>query len=181
VLYAPAMHTEMWEHPATQASVSLLLQPRGHRARARGSAGSDRSGQRWPAGSRNRPRSSRSRPGCSPGAAPPASCRGAAAHRLTLLRPDLTAPDACGGCRAGEHREEIDPVRFIGNWSTGTQGVTALARTAVARGAEVIVVAANVALPESGRGQRSSPGVDLIGAGAMRGRRSTFARRGPGG
>jgi phosphopantothenoylcysteine decarboxylase/phosphopantothenate--cysteine ligase len=38
-------------------------------------------------------------------------------------------------------------VRFIGNWSTGTQGY-ALARTAAARGAEVIVVAANVALPD---------------------------------
>ena len=37
-------------------------------------------------------------------------------------------------------------MRFIGNWSTGTQGY-ALARTAVARGAEVILVAANVALP----------------------------------
>jgi phosphopantothenoylcysteine decarboxylase/phosphopantothenate--cysteine ligase len=48
---------------------------------------------------------------------------------------------------AGGTREEIDPVRFIGNWSTGTQGY-ALARTAVDRGAEVTVVAANVALPE---------------------------------
>ena len=48
---------------------------------------------------------------------------------------------------AGGTREEIDPVRFIGNWSTGTQGY-ALARTAVARGAEVILVAANVALPD---------------------------------
>jgi phosphopantothenoylcysteine decarboxylase/phosphopantothenate--cysteine ligase len=48
---------------------------------------------------------------------------------------------------AGGTREEIDPVRFIGNWSTGTQGY-ALARAAVARGAEVIVVAANVALPD---------------------------------
>ena len=48
---------------------------------------------------------------------------------------------------AGGTREEIDPVRFIGNWSTGTQGY-ALARTAVARGAEVIVVGANVALPD---------------------------------
>jgi phosphopantothenoylcysteine decarboxylase/phosphopantothenate--cysteine ligase len=50
---------------------------------------------------------------------------------------------------AGGTREEIDPVRFIGNWSTGTQGY-ALARTAVARGAEVILVAANVALPDPG-------------------------------
>jgi phosphopantothenoylcysteine decarboxylase / phosphopantothenate---cysteine ligase len=48
---------------------------------------------------------------------------------------------------AGGTREEIDPVRFIGNWSTGTQGY-ALARTAVARGAEVTVVAANVSLPD---------------------------------
>jgi phosphopantothenoylcysteine decarboxylase/phosphopantothenate--cysteine ligase len=47
----------------------------------------------------------------------------------------------------GGTREEIDPVRFIGNWSTGTQGY-ALASTAVARGAEVTVVAANVALPD---------------------------------
>jgi phosphopantothenoylcysteine decarboxylase/phosphopantothenate--cysteine ligase len=48
---------------------------------------------------------------------------------------------------AGGTREEIDPVRFIGNWSTGIQGY-ALARAAVARGAEVTVVAANVALPD---------------------------------
>lgn len=48
---------------------------------------------------------------------------------------------------AGGTREEIDPVRFIGNWSTGTQGY-ALAGTAVARGAEVTVIAANVALPD---------------------------------
>jgi phosphopantothenoylcysteine decarboxylase/phosphopantothenate--cysteine ligase len=48
---------------------------------------------------------------------------------------------------AGGTREEIDPVRFIGNWSSGTQGY-ALARTAVARGAEVTVVAANVALSD---------------------------------
>ena len=48
---------------------------------------------------------------------------------------------------AGGTREELDPVRFIGNWSTGTQGY-ALASTAAARGAEVIVVAANVALPD---------------------------------
>ena len=48
---------------------------------------------------------------------------------------------------AGGTREEIDPVRFIGNWSSGTQGY-ALARTAVARGAEVTVIAANVMLPD---------------------------------
>jgi phosphopantothenoylcysteine decarboxylase/phosphopantothenate--cysteine ligase len=44
---------------------------------------------------------------------------------------------------AGGTREEIDPVRFIGNWSSGKQGY-ALARAAIARGAEVTLVAANV-------------------------------------
>jgi phosphopantothenoylcysteine decarboxylase / phosphopantothenate---cysteine ligase len=60
-------------------------------------------------------------------------------------------PDTLKGRRvvvsAGGTREEIDPVRFIGNWSTGTQGY-ALARTAVARGADVTVIAANVTLPD---------------------------------
>ena len=50
---------------------------------------------------------------------------------------------------AGGTREELDPVRFLGNWSSGRQGY-ALARTAVARGAEVTLVAANVALPDPG-------------------------------
>jgi len=48
---------------------------------------------------------------------------------------------------AGGTREELDPVRFLGNWSTGRQGY-AFARAAVARGAEVTVVAANVELPD---------------------------------
>jgi phosphopantothenoylcysteine decarboxylase / phosphopantothenate---cysteine ligase len=46
---------------------------------------------------------------------------------------------------AGGTREELDPVRFLGNWSTGRQGY-ALARSAAARGADVTVVAANVEL-----------------------------------
>src|SRR5205823_2477091 len=48
---------------------------------------------------------------------------------------------------AGGTREPIDPVRFIGNHSSGLQGY-ALARTAVARGARVTLVAANVVLPD---------------------------------
>ena len=48
---------------------------------------------------------------------------------------------------AGGTREELDPVRFLGNWSTGTQGY-AFARAAAARGADVTLVAANVALPD---------------------------------
>ena len=48
---------------------------------------------------------------------------------------------------AGGTREELDPVRFLGNWSTGRQGY-AFARSAVARGADVTLVAANVELPD---------------------------------
>jgi phosphopantothenoylcysteine decarboxylase / phosphopantothenate---cysteine ligase len=128
VLYAPAMHTEMWEHPATQANVSLL--------RRRGAVVLE------PAVGRLTGQDSGA------GRLPEPAAIFAVATRL-LARASL-APDLAGRrvvVSAGGTREEIDPVRFIGNWSTGTQGY-ALARTAVARGAEVIVVAANVALPD---------------------------------
>jgi phosphopantothenoylcysteine decarboxylase/phosphopantothenate--cysteine ligase len=48
---------------------------------------------------------------------------------------------------AGGTREELDPIRFLGNWSTGRQGY-AFARSAVARGADVTLVAANVELAD---------------------------------
>jgi len=137
VLYAPAMHTEMWEHPATVANVSLL--------RSRGAVVLD------PAAGRLT--------GADSGAGrlpEPAEIFAVAtrllAHRIrtgsegnSILRPDLAGRRVV--VSAGGTREEIDPVRFIGNWSTGKQGY-ALARTAAARGAEVTVVAANVALPD---------------------------------
>ena len=128
VLYAPAMHTEMWEHPATQANVALL--------RRRGAIVLE------PATGRLTGRDS------GPGRLPEPAGIFAVATRL-LARGALAA-DLAGRrvvVSAGGTREEIDPVRFIGNWSTGTQGY-ALASTAVARGAEVIVIAANVALPD---------------------------------
>ena len=129
VLYAPAMHTEMWEHPATQANVALL--------RSRGAVvlepavgrltGADSGAGRLPE--------------------PPEIF----AVAVRLLDATSRKERDLAGRRvvvsAGGTREEIDPVRFIGNWSTGTQGY-ALARTAVARGAEVTVIAANVALPD---------------------------------
>jgi phosphopantothenoylcysteine decarboxylase/phosphopantothenate--cysteine ligase len=137
VVYAPAMHTEMWEHPATQANVALLrgrgaivLEPAVGRL-----TGADSGAGRLPE---------------------PAEIFAVATRLLSrgvqrgaegggLLRPDLAGRRVV--VSAGGTREEIDPVRFIGNWSTGTQGY-ALARMAVARGAEVIVVAANVTLPD---------------------------------
>ena len=60
------------------------------------------------------------------------------------------APDLLGRrvvISAGGTREELDPVRFLGNWSSGRQGY-ALARTAAARGADVTLVSANVALAD---------------------------------
>ena len=128
VLYAPAMHTEMWEHPATQANVALL--------RRRGAIVLE------PATGRLTGRDS------GPGRLPEPAGIFAVATRL--LARGAVAADLTGRrvvVSAGGTREEIDPVRFIGNWSTGTQGY-ALASTAVARGAEVTVVAASVALPD---------------------------------
>ena len=128
VLYAPAMHTEMWEHPATQANVALL--------RRRGAIVLE------PATGRLTGRDS------GPGRLPEPAGIFAVATRL--LARGAVAADLAGRrvvVSAGGTREEIDPVRFIGNWSTGTQGY-ALASTAAARGAEVTVVAANVALPD---------------------------------
>jgi phosphopantothenoylcysteine decarboxylase / phosphopantothenate---cysteine ligase len=129
VVYAPAMHTEMWEHPATQENVSLL--------RSRGAIVLE------PAAGRLTGADS------GPGRLPSPAEIFAVAVRLLArgrLGQDLAARRVV--ISAGGTREELDPVRFIGNWSTGTQGY-ALARTAVARGAEVTVVAANVALADS--------------------------------
>ena len=131
VLYAPAMHTEMWEHPATQANVALLrrrgaivLEPAVGRL-----TGRDSGAGRLPE---------------------PAGIFAVATRLLARGAVGPSTADLAGRrvvVSAGGTREEIDPVRFIGNWSTGTQGY-ALASTAVARGAEVTVVAANVALPD---------------------------------
>ena len=130
VLYAPAMHTEMWEHPATQANVSVL--------RSRGAVGLE------PAVGRLTGADSGA------GRLPEPSEIFAAAVRLLENASHRSSGDLAGRrvvVSAGGTREEIDPVRFVGNWSTGMQGY-ALVRTAVARGAEVTVIAANVTLPD---------------------------------
>jgi phosphopantothenoylcysteine decarboxylase/phosphopantothenate--cysteine ligase len=130
VLYAPAMHTEMWEHPATQANVALL--------RERGAVVLD------PA--RGRLTGADSGPGRLPEpveiftAAVRLMARGTAGLGLDLSGRRVVIS-------AGGTREELDPVRFLGNWSSGRQGY-AFAETAVARGAKVTLVAANVALPD---------------------------------
>jgi len=140
VVYAPAMHTEMWEHPATQDNVAALrrrgaivIEPAVGRL-----TGADTGKGRLP---------------------DPAeifeTCR-----RVLLRGADGLGADLAGRhvvVSAGGTREPLDPVRYLGNRSSGKQGY-ALARTAVARGARVTLVAANTAL-------RDPAGADVLRAG----------------
>jgi phosphopantothenoylcysteine decarboxylase / phosphopantothenate---cysteine ligase len=138
VVFAPAMHTEMWEHPATQDNVATL--------RRRGAIVVE------PAVGRLTGKDS------GQGRLPEPSELFALAEKVLSYRtdPGSDSPVGSSGPRlagrqvlisAGGTREELDPVRFLGNWSTGTQGY-AFARAAVARGAAVTLVAANVELPD---------------------------------
>ena len=130
VVFAPAMHTEMWEHPATSANVRtlrdrgcLVLEPASGRL-----TGAD----------------------TGPGRLPEPDELYQAAVRVLARGAAGLAPDLAGRrvvVSAGGTREELDPVRFLGNWSSGRQGY-ALARTAAARGAEVTLVSANVDLAD---------------------------------
>jgi phosphopantothenoylcysteine decarboxylase/phosphopantothenate--cysteine ligase len=131
VIMAPAMHTEMWLHPATTGNVATL--------RGRGVVVLDPDSGRLTGAD--------SGPGRLPepaelfatvGAvlADPAIARRAAAQDLA----GLTVAVSAGGTR-----EHLDPVRFLGNASSGLMG-WALARAAALRGAAVRLVAANVSL-----------------------------------
>jgi phosphopantothenoylcysteine decarboxylase / phosphopantothenate---cysteine ligase len=130
VVFAPAMHTEMWNHPATIANVATL--------RSRGAVVIEPSEGRLTG------------PDSGIGRLPePAEivevARRVLARGVAGLRPDLAGRRVV--VSAGGTREALDPVRFLGNRSSGRQGY-ALAMTAVARGAEVTVISANVALPD---------------------------------
>lgn len=128
VLFAPAMHTEMWLHPATADNVatlrrrgSVVLEPASGRL-----TGADTGQGRLP---------------------DPAEI--ARLAELLLRRPDALPSDLVGRrvlITAGGTREPLDPVRFLGNRSSGKQGFD-LAAVAAARGARVTLVAANVDLP----------------------------------
>jgi phosphopantothenoylcysteine decarboxylase / phosphopantothenate---cysteine ligase len=130
VVLAPAMHTEMWEHPATQANVAtlrhrgaLVVEPAVGRL-----TGADTGKGRLP------------EPDEIFALCQDVLARGGGADLLDLTGRTLVVS-------AGGTREPIDPVRFLGNRSSGRQGV-ALARAAAARGADVTLVAANVSLPD---------------------------------
>ncbi|MFI1992716.1 bifunctional phosphopantothenoylcysteine decarboxylase/phosphopantothenate--cysteine ligase CoaBC [Actinoplanes sp. NPDC020271] len=127
VVYAPAMHTEMWENPATRANVATL--------RSRGAiviepavgrlTGKDTGKGRLPE--------------------PSAIFEYAMGVLRNGLKKDLEGWHVV--VTAGGTREPLDPVRFLGNRSSGKQGY-ALARAALARGARVTLIAANVTLPD---------------------------------
>jgi phosphopantothenoylcysteine decarboxylase / phosphopantothenate---cysteine ligase len=126
VVFAPAMHTEMWEHPATQANVALLrergavvIEPASGRL-----TGADTGKGRLPE---------------------PSEIFAIAVRLLRAPRPSLAGRHVV--VTAGGTREPIDPVRYLGNRSSGKQGY-AFARTAVARGARVTLITANVTLPD---------------------------------
>ena len=130
VVFAPAMHTEMWEHAATQDNVAtlrrrgaLVVEPAEGRL-----TGTDTGKGRLPE---------------------PAEIFELAVEVLARAG-EVNRQDLAGRrvvVSAGGTREYLDPVRFLGNRSSGRQGY-ALARTAAARGAEVTLVAANVTLPD---------------------------------
>lgn len=128
VVFAPAMHTEMWLHPATVANVATL--------RERGAIVID------PADGRLTGHDT------GPGRLPdPVAIFD---HCSTLLEAGDRSADLAGRhvvISAGGTREPLDPVRFLGNRSSGLQGY-ALARAAAVRGARVTLVAANVSLPD---------------------------------
>ena len=134
VVFAPAMHTEMWEHPATQANVATL--------RSRGAHVID------PAVGRLTGRDT------GPGRLPEpeqlyAACLAileAARRTASSTAPDRDLEGRQVVVSAGGTREPLDPVRYLGNRSSGKQG-WAIARSAAARGAQVTLVAANVSLP----------------------------------
>ncbi|MEV7226161.1 MULTISPECIES: bifunctional phosphopantothenoylcysteine decarboxylase/phosphopantothenate--cysteine ligase CoaBC [Polymorphospora] len=153
VVLAPAMHTEMWEHPATADNVAtlrrrgvLVIEPASGRL-----TGADTGKGRLP---------------------DPAAIFAYARRVLRHGGPgarDLTGRHVV--VTAGGTREPLDPVRFLGNRSSGKQGY-AFAVTAAARGARVTLVAANVTLPDPA-------GVDVVRVGTTEElRRATLAAAG---
>jgi phosphopantothenoylcysteine decarboxylase/phosphopantothenate--cysteine ligase len=144
IVVAPAMDGDMWAHPATRANVARLRDDFGY-AVIPPEVGALASGQEGVG--RLAELSVIVDAVDSAVAARPVRAPDAAA------RPPLvaTARDADLAGRhilvtAGGTREPIDPVRFIGNRSTGKMGV-AIAEAALARGATVTVIAANVEVP----------------------------------
>lgn len=126
IVIAPAMHTEMWRHPATQANIATL-EARG--VTVVGPAVGQLTGADSGPGRMEEPE------------AIVAAALAVAASRSAAQPGDLAGRRIV--VTAGGTREPLDPVRFLGNRSSGKQGV-AIAEAARARGAEVALIAANL-------------------------------------
>ncbi len=146
VLLCPSMHTEMWEHPAVQDNLSLLrrrgvvvLEPEEGRL-----AGGDVGKGRLP-----EPEA------IVAAAARLLAARGTEAWPATADRDvhDRSRAGSLAGVKAvvsaGGTREPLDPVRYIGNRSSGKQGY-AVAAELISRGAEVTLVSASELPPPAG-------------------------------
>ncbi len=121
IVIAPAMHTEMWQHPATQANIETLL---GRGVIVVGPASGQLTGTDSGPGRMEDPE----------------TIVAAAIERIRLSR-DLAGLRVL--VTAGGTREPLDPVRFIGNRSSGKQGL-AIAEAATRRGATVTLIAAHL-------------------------------------
>ena len=167
IVISPAMHTQMWQHPATVANVETLrvrgvkvIEPASGRLTGKDSgpgrlpepeqivaqaleflrqsehfkAASNGGGAQVVDAVQNQGEPSQDQPGQNQ-------------PDQDLAAQDLQFSQDLAGkhfvISAGGTREAIDPVRFLGNRSSGRQG-TALARAAVERGAHVTLVAANI-------------------------------------
>ena len=142
VVIAPAMHTEMWQNPATIANIATLIS-RG--VTVVGPAVGQLTGTDSGQGRMSEPDD-------------------IVAAALAVVGPrDLIGTRIL--VTAGGTREPLDPVRFIGNRSSGRQGI-AIALAAAARGAEVTLIAANleVDVPASLTAQRVGSTHELAAA-----------------
>jgi phosphopantothenoylcysteine decarboxylase / phosphopantothenate---cysteine ligase len=139
VVMAPAMHTEMWDHPATQANVATLTERGVHVVPP---ASGRLTGRDTGPGRLPEPEDlyavcerelARAAGDATHAAAHAASARGSVPGDLAGRRVVVSA---------GGTREPLDPVRYLGNRSSGKQGY-ALARAAAERGAEVTLVSSS--------------------------------------
>jgi phosphopantothenoylcysteine decarboxylase/phosphopantothenate--cysteine ligase len=165
VVFAPAMHTEMWLHPATVANVATLRSRGAHVIDPASGrlTGTDTGPGRLPdpeeifAHCRNLLTTPTPTP--TPSASCPETTESASESTSNGGFEATSGVGGTGGTgglagrrvvvSAGGTREPLDPVRFLGNRSSGKQGY-AVAEVAAARGAEVTLVSANVALPVPG-------------------------------
>ncbi len=148
LVLAPAMNDRMWEHPATQANLDVLI--------GRGALvvppeeGALASKGEWGVGRLANPGAVLAGIEAALGSAASAPIASSAASAPIAPGYSTTyAPRSLDGLRvlvtAGGTREPIDAVRYVGNRSSGRMGL-ALAGEAARRGADVVVVAANVGL-----------------------------------